>query len=259
MERKVFRGIGAVIASVTDDYAFKVFAVVDGKRKVDYTRIDRLIEVDLRLTPGLAPQWADVRFDDRGITASGAPQPVAMSPKELKGFAITSLSTGPFGQGLGPQLERGCYVGGVYVEDTHFNGLLGRINDDPNDPWPSAGWARYELTTIHYSSNAINGALVGKRYAGVHGLIRRRSGTFAQIELLKIGRRGPQPPDFEVLGTWWFDQSSPDECEPAPPNDGEPLLDVNSPVGAEGGIYLELGLLAALGASGPKIPKGLPG
>jgi hypothetical protein len=255
MERKVFRGIGAAVASVTNDRVFNVMPIIRNGKKVDFADKKRLLDIDLNMTPTLALRWADVRFDDRGITAKGAPLPPVMSPKEFRGFAATSLGSGPLGAHVPDELPRGCYVGGVYIEDSQFTIWLPKINDDAADPWPTKGWAKYELTTIHYSKDPSNGAFAGKRYAGFRGRVKKRAGTLAQIDLLRAGSHLGLPP--VVIGTWWFDQGSPEECDPDAPNDGEPMLDVTSIAGADGAIYLELGLLAALVVAGPKIPIGL--
>lgn len=246
MERKIFRGIGAVIAAVESDRRFKV---VPRMRYADETNFSatRHIPIDLDRTPSRAASWSDVEVDDRGIKADGSFLGCAMSPVQLTGYHVTTLG-GYVGVRAPDDLARGPFVGAVFLEDAVFARHRAKI--DQPEPWPTSGLRGYQLTTIAYSEAEQNGALRGRRYAGFHGRVTEVAGSRAKVALIGLTGNAIVTTDLEL--------GSPEHCDPDPPlADGEQALRSGARIGDEGAMFIELAHLASSGGSGPKIPIGL--
>ena len=252
MERKIFRGIGAVIAAVETDLRI---TVVPRMRYADPTDFDpaRRIRIDLGRTPLRATSWSDVEIDDRGVDASGNLLGSAMSVAQLTGYHITSLG-GYVGPGLPDDLARGPFVGAVFLEDSIFARNRTKV-DLPEAPWPTSGLRSYQLTTIAYSDAPGNETYRKRRYVGFHARLMqwRTTGRIASVELVDLTGK--------ALGPWDFDLGAASDCDPDPPvAAGESSLGPSSAAGDEGALFVELGRVAQFekdGNTGPKIPIGL--
>jgi len=245
IERKVFHGIGAVIASVESDRVFEIAPKVLWVPPADFSS-DKRIRIDLDKCPSKVGSWSNIEIDDRGVDASGEFLGSAMCPTQLHGFHVTSL--GGYG-GKGADLVRGPFVGAVYLEEAFFESHRTRI-DPPGDPWPTQGFTPCQMTTVAYSDHSDNGSRRNKRYAGFLGRVTARSGAIALIELLDLRSEYSQP--------YGFDLSSPAHCDPDPPlSPGESALGPDSAVGATGALFVELRYAAQLAMESPKLPIGL--
>src|SRR5262245_46870735 len=140
MQRKVFRGVGAMVVNPFTDRRFLIITKISVERFEFLPH--RMIEVDLGLTPSRT-DWQHVRVDDRGISADRVPLATAACVSLLEGFHVTSIG-GPLGPSR-DDLARGCLVGGVYLEDDYFQSVRDRI-DLPTNPWPCDDRATYQLT-----------------------------------------------------------------------------------------------------------------
>lgn len=247
MERKIFRGVGAVIARPVDHRKFYVVTKITATQTVSFES-DRYIEIDLGLTPSQAP-WHQVKIDDRGIDRERRPLAGGTTSALLNGYHVTSIG-GYVGPGRPDDLSRGCFVGGVYLEDSYFEEMRDRI-DLPGNPWPGDGRKTYQLTTIAYSDHSTNGLRRGLRYVGFHGSVRERlTGTSRLVELRNIYDH-----PFRELE---LDLEAPAHCEADPPlAPGEVALTTDTKPGTCGAIFVELGHVAALALENPKLPIGL--
>lgn len=247
MERKVFRGIGAVIASIASDRRFDIVARMKWSEPTSFD-VSRRIPIDLDRCPSKAASWSEIEVDDRGVDAQGEPLGTAMHPAQLPGHQVTALG-GYRGKDLPDDLARGPFVGGIYLEDAFFDRHRSKI-DRPGDPWPTGGRTPCQLTTVAYSGHPSNGARGNRRYAGFLGRLEAITGSTATVEILDI--------ENNVLGTWSFELGSADHCDPDPPLwPGETLLRLDSQIGAVGTLFIELRRLAQLGIGDGKIPIGL--
>jgi hypothetical protein len=247
MERKIFRGVGAVIAVVETDRRFTVVPRMRFSDPTDFSAT-RQIPIDLDRTPRRAESWGDVEIDDRGIDVKGDFLGCAMAPSQLTGYHVTSLG-GYTGVGAPDDLARGPFIGAVFLEDTVFERNRTKI-DLPGERWPTAGLRGYQLTTLTYSNSPENGPFRARRYAGFHGRLKRISASIANVELVDL--------TGAAIITEDFDLGSPEHCDPNPPlAPGETALRGDSSVGSEGAIFVELGFIARIGGSGPKLPIGL--
>jgi subtilisin family serine protease len=250
MERKIFRGVGAVIATVATDHRFTVVGRMRGIDATDFSA-DRRIEIDLNATPSRAASWSNVLLDDRGIDSRGNFLGSAMSPSQLTGFHVTSLG-GYVGSEAPEDLSRGPFVGAVYLEDAYFRQNRAKL-DPPEDPWPTSGLRTYQLTTIAYSDNPANETYRKRRYAGFHGRLKQwKAGAIASVELIDT--------TGAAIGTWDFDLGNSEHCDPDPPvAHGESALRPTSAVNDEGAVFVELHRVAEIVGTGPKLPIGLGG
>ena len=250
MERKVFRGIGAVIAAVETDRRFNVVARMRAMDPTNF-RADRHIPIDLDRTPTRATSWRDVQIDDRGIDERGEFLGSAMFPTYLTGYHITTLG-GYLGPRATEDLARGPLAGAVFLEDSYFNQHRAKIDPD-DDRWPTSGLRSYQLTTIAYSDTDANNGCRKRRYAGFHArLLQWRSGSVGTIELVDL--------TGATMGTWDFDLGDPEQCDPNPPvAAGESALRPDSKPGSEGALFVELHRVARFQGTGPKLPIGLDG
>jgi len=247
MERKIFRGIGAVITSVETDRKFTVVARMRDEDDNDFSAARR-IPIDLDRTPIRSASWNDIEIDDRGIRPDGAFLGCARSAAALTGYHITSLG-GYQAPNLPDDLALGPFVGAVYLEQAMFDRHRSKI-DRGVVAWPTPQLRSYQLTTIAYSRAPENGEARLRRYVGLHARLKRRVGSAVVVELY----------DFtgKVFRTWDGDLRDAADCDPNPPvAAGERALAASSEVGDEGAIYLELGHAARF--DGPKIPIGLDG
>jgi hypothetical protein len=248
-ELKVFHGVGAVIARVTSHTKFSAFAIISPNETVDFSQTARLFEVDLRATPGNVgtTEWSKVKFDDRGVTRDDQELPPQLDVISLP-LGITTLGSG----GL-EDLERGRFVGAVYIEHDHYNAIYGDAIAIPSNPtpWPGDYYKRFQVTSVAYSASGTD-PRAGKRYHGFRGIVRGVVGRLIQVEF-------PQR-DGSVLGPWWFNLDAADECDSDPPPaalDGEPSIAAGPVAGQEGAFFIALPHAAGLSLSGPKLPIGL--
>lgn len=248
MERKIFRGIGAVIACVETDRKFTVVPRMRYEDPTDFSAA-RQIPIDLNRTPSRAASWADVQLDDRGVGRDGKFLGCAMSLAALTGYHITSLG-GYLGTQLSDDLALGPFVGAVFLEEAMFD-LHRKKIDRPGAAWPTSGLRSYQLTTIAYSGAQQNGDVRLRRYVGFHARLKRRLGSAVVVELFDLTGK--------VFRTWDGDLLATADCDAVPPIMGdERALGPTSAINEEGAIYLELGHVAQFD-SGPKIPIGLEG
>lgn len=251
MERKIFRGIGAVIVAVESDVRFTVVPKMLYSESTDFSP-ERHIAIDLSRTPSRAARWTDVEIDDRGIDANGNFLGSAMSPAQLSGYHVTTLG-GYMGAGLPDDLLRGPFVGAVFLEDSVFIRNRGKIGQA--QAWPTSGLRSYQLTTIAYSDAPTNELYRKCRYAGFHGrLVKWVTPRIASVMLYDLAG--------SPLGrTWDFDLGAPEQCDPDPPvAAGESALSTASKPDHQGAIFVNLRHLPRIdgdGNTGPKIPIGL--
>src|SRR5689334_12233885 len=92
-ECKVFHGVGAIIGQVTSHTQFSVMAIVSATMDKPTLSEGRLFEVDLNATPRTAgvADWSKVKFDDRGVNASGNEWPISSGPP--RPLEITNVGT----------------------------------------------------------------------------------------------------------------------------------------------------------------------
>lgn len=247
IERKVFRGIGAVIAAVESDQVFEIAPKVLWKPPTDFSASKR-IRIDLDKSPSKAA-WSDVEVDDRGVGADGDFLGTAMCPTQLIGFHVTSLG-GYRGKGEPPDLKRSPFVGAVYLEDAFFDRHRAKI-DPPGDPWPTQGFLPCQMTTVAYSDSADNGDRRSRRYAGFLGQMTTRAGSRVTVKLRDLGGEYTQPYDFDL--------SSADHCDPDPPLTAadKALLRPDSPLDEDRALFVELRYATQLGLDSSKLPIGL--
>jgi len=251
MKRKVFRGLGVVIANPITHRRFHVVAKVAASQIISFDR-DRQFEVDLDRTPSRAASWSDVRIDDRGIDRERKPLAGGPCTGLMSGFHVTSIG-GYVGPGRPDDLVQGCFVGGVYLEDEYFQQVRHKIDIDGN-PWPGDGRKPHQLTTIAYADHPANGEHRGRRYAGFEARVNQRLGG-TRLRVVLFGAIDDAP-----LGELDLDLASPAHCDGDPPvAAGEPVLSVESHTGSRGALFVELGELARYGVENPKIPLGLEG
>ena len=250
MERKIFRGIGAVIAAVESDRKFEVAVKMSHNDATDFSPSKR-IKIDLDRTPSRAASWSEIEVDDRGVDASGAFLGGAMRPADLGGFHVTTLG-GYLGPGAPDDLARGCFVGSVFLEESYFEKHRAKI-EAGGSPWPSQGVRSYQLMTVAYSENQFNGASRGKRYAGLRGQLTSIKDGLAVIEVFDLSANSQGQLEVNLRSADHVD------ITPPPLPAGEALLTVSSPVGAFGAVFVELTRIAAHGLVGSKLPHGLGG
>lgn len=250
VERKVFRGVGAVIASVETDRKFEIAPKLVWPGPTDFQRSKR-IPIDLDRCPSKVGRWSDIQVDDRGVDEQGEFLGSALCPSQLVGYHVTNLG-GYAGPGLPEYLSRGPFVGAVYLENAFFEEHRSKI-DLPGNAWPTTGVKPCQTTTVAYSNSADNGARRNKRYAGFLGRLTKvtAGSSLVTVELLRLDNKPFEPYDFDL--------SSADHCDPDPPlSAGETLLRVDSPVPAIGTIFVELRYIAQLrGIDNPKLPIGM--
>lgn len=249
MERKVFRGVGVVIANPITHRKFEVVAKVAASQVVEFDR-KRYFEVDLDRTPSRAASWADVTVDDRGIDRDRKPLPGGPCTGLLTGYHVTNVG-GYVGAGRPDDLFQGCFVGGAYLESNYFEAIRSRI-DLADDPWPCDGRKPYQLTTVAYSTHPDNAARRGLRYAGFEGRVKQAlGGARRRIELFGIF-------DGPPIGELELDLESASHVDPDPPVEpGEVPLSARSRIGDRGPVFVELGQLAIHQFENPKLPVGL--
>jgi len=249
MERKVFRGVGVVIAGAITHRKFNVVAKIAASQVVDLDRA-RHFEVDLDRTPSRAASWADVMVDDRGIDRDRRPLAGAPCTGLLTGYHVTNIG-GHVAADRPDDLVQGCFVGGVYLEDSYFEAVRSRIDLDGN-PWPCGGRRPHQLTTVAYSNHPGNGPRCGMRYAGFDArVVQRLGGSRLRLALHGIF-------DGPPLGELELDLAAPAHCDPDPPlAPGEPPLSPGSQAGDSGAVFVELGQLAIHQFENPKLPVGL--
>lgn len=250
MERKVFRGVGAVIVAVESDRKFDVVVKMSHNDATDFNPGKR-IPIDLDKSPSKVASWNEIEVDDRGIDATGAFLGGAMRPADLRGFHVTTLG-GYLGPSSPDDLARGCFVGSVFLEETFFEKQRAKIDVNGN-PWPTQGVRSYQLMTVAYSDNQFNGASRGKRYAGMRGKLKSLTDGRATIELFDL--MGGSLGDCQVE----LRSANDVDITPPPLPAGESVLTVNSPVGSFGAVFLALGTLAGLIGPTPKLPLALGG
>lgn len=249
MERKVFRGVGVMIANAITHRRFNVVAKVAASQVVEFDR-ERFFEVDLDRTPSSASSWAEVQIDDRGIDRDRKPLAGGPCTGLLTGYHITNIG-GYVANDRPDDLLQGCFVGGVYIENEYFETIRAKI-DLASNPWPCDGRRPYQLTTITYSDHPDNGARRGLRYAGFEAKVKQRlSDNRLRLELLGIFGDAS-------LGDIDLDLGAPEHCDDCPPiASGETALSAQSKQGDRGAVFVELGQLAVHAIENPKLPIGL--
>lgn len=247
MERKVFHGVGAVIVSVASDRKFEIVPRMKWSDPTDFDT-KRRIPIDLDRCPSKVASWSEIEVDDRGIDLHGEPLGSAMHPAQLPGYQITSLG-GYRGKELPDDIARGPLVGAVYLESSFFERHRAKVSP-PDNPWPTGQRKACQLTTVSYSADPSNGERRNRRYAGFLGRLEAVTGSTATVEL--VGLNG------NLLRTADFDLKSVDHCDPDPPlSPGETALRLDSRIGSEGTVFVELRRIAQLELSDGKIPIGL--
>lgn len=251
-ERKIFRGVGATVVSVKGTTRCAIYVLLKGDQTVNFEKLP--LEIDLALSPLKAGQasWADVIVDDRGVKADGKPLPRFLDPADLPEYGATSI---------GPDFPAlGCTFGGVYLEDSFYNlKFAEHINPVPPQPgcaWPPPGHKSYELMTVAYSKSPANGDRAGRRYAGVHARVEATTPLGkAAVTIFAAGK-----PNI-ALGTHILDLEDVKvvDLTVQPVEPGESLI--QNVAGSEGGVFIELALLASLPTPGnqrpgPKLPIG---
>lgn len=263
IQRKIFRGVGAVVVSIKGKTKCGILTILHVQQQMDFSKLP--LEIDLNLSPDEANAgncaWDAVIVDDRGVYKDGTPLPPVFDTATLTEYGVTTI---------GPEWPRGASFGGVYLENSFFvSKFKEHIEVSPSQPlctWPSDNYRTYELMTVAYSKSPANGPRRSLRYGGVRARIQGMSaGGKALVNIFRAG-------SDESLGIHELDLDNPAAIDlTVPPLDdlSLPPFDPKDPrqsllentLGSEGGVFIELGVLASLTPPvqrpGPKLPIGM--
>jgi hypothetical protein len=198
----------------------------------------QLVPLDFTKLLGAVP-WDQVILDHVGLEQDGSAKRSVNTPqRSYNAPGIDVLSVGP--------TFPGPTWGGIYMERTLF---FAQVRPHLGS-WPYAGEAYSYMSSAAWNGGAI------RRYHGFHATVTKDMGSTKQLDI--------EIPGSAQTVTVTVDLSDRDQCDDpdllagqieAPgQSTGKKALEVTSPVGDKGAIFLALKLCAPLNLRGPKQP-----